>query len=330
MNPSGSSIERAMRCAASCALPRAGHTGEAAIKGNENHDNIEGGLAVGGDLSRQPEVVQRAMEGATAVDIEVAYAIDVEKETVRLIGRRLKRNYGPLSPSEIALTIDAKITRPGEVQVWDWKSRKRVTPAKHNWQVRAGCIAVMLDDKLTEVGGCIGYLDNGESDCTKVDAFDASAFFADCRSMLNRIGAARTLVATGGTPEVHAGPWCDYCPSLAYCPAQTRLALNMIGELEDIKGKVAFMTPEQVSKAWDIKKRLESMLETVDESLRLRISQGFIPRPSGKRLALVDCHRFSDDTKRMKERLAELGEDLSRFKKRVDYTQVKEVNAKDT
>jgi hypothetical protein len=327
LNPSGSSLERAVNCPAAFALPRAGHTGEAAIRGTENHDKIEGGLSLGGDLSHLPDVVRKAMDGALSVDVEVAFAIDIEKETVRVIGQRLGRNYGPLTDSEIPLTLDAIITKRSGVEVWDWKSRKRVTASKHNLQLRAGAVAVMKTRGVSEVLAALGYLDNSESDEATVDSFDEAAFFADMRAAMNKIGAARTLVASGGTPEVHSGPWCDYCPAMAYCPAHTRLALNMLGELEDIKGKVAFMTVEQVSKAWDIKKRLESMLETVDESLRLRISQEFIPRANGKRLALVDCKRTSDDTKRMKDRLVELGEDLNAYRRTVEYTQVKEINA---
>lgn len=327
MNPTGSGLERASRCAASCVLPRAGHTGEAAIKGNDNHEKVELGLAVGGDLTGQPEVVQKAMAGAVAVDVEVAYAIDVEKETARVIGRRMGRNYGPLSPSEIALTVDAVIDGEG-VTVWDWKSRKRVTPAKHNLQVRAGCVAVMKTRGLSEVGGAIGYLADGEDDAAWFDSFDAATFFADMRSMLNRIGAARALVATGGVPEVASGPWCDYCPSMAYCPAKTRLAMSILGELDTVRGQIAFMSVEQVSKAYDKAKEIETLLETVMQSIRDRISQEYIPRPNGKRLALVECERKGFDTSAAKKKLEALGESLAQFEKVTRYTQVKEINVK--
>ncbi len=181
---------------------------------------------------------------------------------------------------------------------------------------------------LSSVCAGIGYLDNGESDSTVVDAFDVATFFADMRSMLNRIGAMRTLIATGATPEVHAGPWCDYCPSMAYCPAHSRLAMTMLGELEYVQKEIAFFTPEQVSKAWDLKKRIESMLETVDESLRLRIQQSVIPRPNGKRLAMVEqAGRASFDTAKAISRIKEYGGDVSDLtKKGKPFFKVAEVN----
>jgi hypothetical protein len=327
MNPSGSSLERASNCAASCALPKAYVTGEAAIKGTENHDSIESGLAVGGDLSHLPKVVREMMEGAVSVETEIALALDVEVERVRVIGRRIGRNYGALGPAEIPLTVDSVIYRPDELLVVDWKSRERVTAAKKNLQIRAAATAVLKWHDAKEVRACIGYLDDGEVDSGMFDAFDAAAFFADMRSMLNRIGAARALVATGGTPEVHAGPWCKYCPSVSYCPAHTRLALQMLGELDYVQNQVAFMTPEQVGKAWTLLQQIESLAEKVDASLRLRAQQGVIPLPNGKRLAMVEMPgRASFDKDAALGRIKELGGSTDGLmKKGKPYFQVKEI-----
>ena len=41
--PTGSAVERAMACPASCVLSRAGHTGEGAVYGAEQHKEIEDG-----------------------------------------------------------------------------------------------------------------------------------------------------------------------------------------------------------------------------------------------------------------------------------------------
>ncbi len=224
--------------------------------------------------------------------------------------------------------VDAIITKPDGVWVYDWKSRKRVTPAKQNLQIRAGCIAAIKTLGISSVVGAIGYLDDGYTDVSVVDAFDAAVFFADMRAMLKRLADMKALVATGATPEVHAGPWCDYCPSMAYCPAHTRLALNMLGEIDALKQGVAFMTVEQVSKAWDLKKRLEGMLEAVDESLRLRIQQGVIPRPGGKRLAMVEMPgRMGFDKEKALARIKELGGTVNDLTSRgKPYEQIKEVN----
>lgn len=323
MNPTGSSIERGVMCAASFALNQARSTGEAAIKGTSNHDAIEDDI-VSGELSKHL-VVQRALEGATSVEVEVAYALDVEKETVRRIGVRVGRNYGPLGPNEIALSTDALVRR-GEVWVWDWKSRKRVTPALRNLQLRAACVAVMKTEGLSRVHGGIGYLDNDDADVHDFDVFDIPMFFSDMRAMLARIGQARGLVASGQVPEVHAGSWCDYCPAIAYCPAHTRLAMSMLGELDYVEKQVAFMTAEQAGRSWTLLKQIQSLADKVEASLKLRAKQDVVPLPNGKRLALIDCRRSGFDATRAKARLTELGEDLEQFNKVTTYSQVKEIN----
>lgn len=328
-NPTGSGLERGVNCPASYALHQAPSTGEAAIKGTENHDEIENGIS-NGDISKLPEVVQTALKDAIIVDVEVAFALDVETEEVRLIGRRMGRNYGSLAETEIALTIDAIVTSPGApldvVTVWDWKSRKRVTPAIRNLQIRAGAVVVMKHFKLQEVRGAIGYLDDADVDMAVFDEFDCALFFAEMRSMLNRIGAARTLVATGGTPEVHAGPWCDYCPAVAYCPAQTRLARTMLGELTTVEQQVAFMTAEDAGRAWSLLKQIQSLADKVEASLKLRAKQDVVPLPNGKRLALVDSSRANFDKKKAIAWIAEHGGNPKDFEGRTFFDTVREIN----
>lgn len=328
MSLSGSGLERAQACPTSLALPQTPSTGEPAIKGTENHDTIEGGLAVGGDLSALPQVVQDAMKDAVWVETEIAFALDVEKETVRVIGRRIGRKYGPLQPSEIPLTVDAVIGKNGSLHVWDWKSRKRVTPAKKNLQLRAAAVAVLTWNDAREVQAGIGYLDDGYLDVTTLDAFDAASFFADMRTLLNKVGAAQALMATGTTPPVHAGPWCEYCPAMAWCPAHARLAMQMIGELDSVNKQIAFMTAEQVGKAWTLLQQIELLSDKVKESLKLRAQQGIIPLPSGKRLAMVEMPgRSSFDKDAALSRIRDLGGSTDGLmKKGKPFFQIKETN----
>lgn len=324
MNPSGSSLERGVQCPASFALSQARETGEAALRGTENHDGIEGDLVAG--TNSKHKVVREAIEGATELRVEVAYAFDPYAETVRFLGSRLGRNYGALKETEIALTLDAIVIRPDDTCVWDWKSRKRVTPAAKNWQIRAGAVCVMKHLKLSEVGGAIGYLDNDESDAHRFDAFDIPVFFADMRLMLRRIGEARAVVAKGETPEVHAGGWCTYCPAVPYCPAHTRLARNMLGDLTDVEKQIAFMTAEQAGKAWVLLKQIQNLADKVEASLKLRAKQDLVPLPNGKRLALVDSSRANFDKKKAIEWIKAHGGDPSEFEGRTYFETVREIN----
>lgn len=327
--PSGSSLERGSNCPASFVLLQAPETGEPAIKGTENHDIIETGLS-SGNLEGLPEVVQMAMKDAISVDVEVAFALNVQTGAVRLIGRRIGRNYGDVSPDEIVLTVDAIITTPGTtsnvVTVWDWKSRKRVTPAVRNLQVRAGAVAVLKYLELPEVRGALGYLDDAETDVATFDAFDSALFFSEMRTMLGRIDAAASLLESGGTPEVHAGPWCQYCPSVSYCPAQTRLARTMLGELTDVEKQIAFMTSEQTGRAWVLLRQIQNLAERVESSIKLRAKQDVVPLPNGKRLALVDSSRSSFDKKKALEWIVNHGGNPKDFEGRTHFETVREIN----
>jgi hypothetical protein len=326
-NSTASTLERDSKCPANRALPVVQRTTEEAIGGTANHTKIEGGLEVGGDISHLPRVVQSAMEGATAVHVEAAFAINVDTGFVRFIGYSIGRNYGPLSTKEIALTVDAIIIRPDGTWVWDWKSRKRVTSAKENLQLRAGGVAVLKWLGLSSVNVALGYLDDGEKDEATVDVFDAEAFFEAMQAMHRRIGLAREAVEAGRPPMVHQGSWCDYCPALPYCPAHARLALTMIAELDHINNQIAMWTPEQAGLAWTKVKQIQSLAERVEESIKLRARQSVVPLPGGKRLALVPSSRTSPDGKRALAKLQELGVDTSDYQKTSYFDVVREVKA---
>jgi hypothetical protein len=320
--PTGSGVKRAIECAASCVLSRAGHTGGGAVYGSEQHKEIEDG-----DLSRP--VVRTVLEGATDVRHEVSYALDVERRTVREIGVGLNREYGPLSDTEIALTIDIECRRDGVVWVGDWKSRTRVDEVSANWQIRCAVMAVMARHSVDTVVGFLAYLDDSELEPETFDAFHVAGWWNDLRSMLVRINRAVELVDAGEMPEVNAGAWCQYCPALPYCPAHTRLALSMLGELENIDDAIASLTVEQCGRAWELLKRYDVIAERVRETIRARARREAVPLSNGRRLALVECRgRMNLDQKKAKEMLAEFG--VAAPMKRGDpYYQVKEAKLSD-
>jgi hypothetical protein len=317
-------LERAVACPASFALPQIRETTGATEGGTANHSAIEADLSSGSTSDRK--VVRDALDGAIEVLVEAAFALDVEKETVRYLGSRIGRNYGERSVSEIALTVDAVVIRPDSVWVWDWKSRKRVTPAARNMQLRAGGIAAMKYLERSSVSIAIGYLDNDEVDASSVDLFDAPTFFERMRETLSAIAKARKQLVSGETPTVHSGSWCEYCPALAYCPAQTRLAKAMLDELGDVNQQVELLTAEQAGKAWTRLKQFQSLADRVEASLRLRAKRDVVPLPNGKRLALVECSRSSFDKRKALAWIAEHGGDPKAFEGRTFYEQIKEVN----
>lgn len=314
--PSGSAVERAMRCAASVVLPRAGLTGEAAEAGSANH-----GAIVDGDRSKP--VVQEILSDATDVRHEVAYALNIETRSVRELGVNIGRNYGKLDANEIALTVDLECRKQGTWWAVDWKSRERVTQARDNWQIRCEVMAVMGRHGADTSVGALAYLDDSELDAAPFDAFHVAQFWTDLSFLVKRIRGAREALAKGEQIDVAAGAWCKYCPAIPHCPAHTKLAKALLGELEGIDEQVQSLTVEQCGRAWELLKRYDAISDRVKDSIRTRARHEPIPVSGGKRLMLVESSRRSLDTKKAAELLG-----ANAPYKASHYTQVREVLAK--
>lgn len=300
----GSALERVYNCPGSTALPQANSTTEASTQGNTNHTIIEVGLATG-NYAGLPDVARGMMGDGVTVRVEVAYALDLEKRTVRCLGERIGRNYGELCEWEIALTVDAIFTGPGGTCVVDWKSRERTTVATANWQLRTGCLAVLTEMGLTETDGAIAYLDDGFIDPMMLDVFQATALWGDLRHLVAQAKRAQKAAADGLPVSVHSGSWCRYCPAFVHCPAQTKLALAMLGEASDLA--VATMSDEQAGRAWEKLKEIQAIAGKIEDALRTRAKRTSLPLSNGKRLALVSSSRRSVDTKGAVKLLEEAG-----------------------
>ena len=308
-----------MACAASLALPRAGHQGAQAEYGQENHAKIQAG-----DTSRA--VVRDVLEGAEDVRHEVAYALNVETRGVREIGVNIGRDYGRLADSEIPLTIDIECRKAGTWWVVDWKSRERVAAARNNWQIRGAVMAVSGRHRSAYTIGALGYLDDSELDAFPFDAFHVTGFWMDLKQMAARVRAAQAKFARGEPLDVSSGAWCKYCPALPHCPAHTRLAKALLGELEQVDAQIASLSVEQCGRAWELLKRYDVIADRVKDSIKARARQEFIPLSNGRRLALVEvAGRQSVDADAVKARYAELGEPVP-MKRGKSFVQTKEVN----
>lgn len=303
---SASSLERVEACPASTALPHAPYSGEAAEQGTENHRVIEEVITAGG----VPEKLADLWEGALTVETEVAYVIDVAKRTGRRLGKLpTARDYGEVGPTEIAMTLDVLLTKPGEVVIIDWKSRTRVTPSERNLQIAAQMCAVEAVHGMTGWAGLV-YLDDMYRDLAPFSVFDSGA----------RWSRLARLVEREGTGQPVAGSHCRYCPALVHCPTQ-RAAL---AAFSDGPLGVESMPVARIGELWVQLDTIEQMLEQARAAARERARREPIPLPSGKYLRLVESSRTSNDARAMEARLRELGEDTERFKKTTTYTQVRE------
>lgn len=316
---SGSGLERRARCPGSAHLPSAPDTNEASAQGTANHEREEVAIDLGGVKS---PVVELALRGSNVHQTEVAYAVDVETGTARQIGAKLGRNYGDLSPTEIPLTVDLVCLDTSAV--WDWKSRKRVADPTENYQLRLAGYAAAKVNGWDSVTVGIGYLSDNAHAVGTMTSLDMDVLLADLRAIYAGLKAAEASPAS----HLATGPWCEYCPAMAWCPAQTNLARAMVGELEAAVGQIEQWTPEAVGRAHVKLKAFEDLAERVKKAIRLRAQREFIPLPGGKKvLAMSEQSRTSYDAHAMAERLSDLGEDPKKYMKTTHFAKLMEKKA---
>lgn len=317
--PTGSSLARAMECAASCTLPSAAHTSEASAQGTTNHAIVEAGI-LSGNLDGLPGVVRECIGAGTVIAVERTYALDMVTGAARVLGDRLQRDYSALRGNEMALTVDLVLRMPGGIRVVDWKSRERATPVRENWQMRCAAVAAWTAEAASgTLEIVLAYLNDGETDGCEADALDVAAWAGDIAALHRR------LLEYDSATRIHSGPWCKYCPSVSWCPQQTRLALAMMGELSAVEGGVAAMTDEQAGNAWEKLRAFQALADKVETALRTRARQTPLPLSNGRRLALVEQRgRESVDAAAVKARYAELGEAVP-MKRGAPFETIKEV-----
>lgn len=319
--PTGSRVQRAMECAPSAVLPRVEHRQDAARKGTGVHAFVASlqTLDRDGALALVPKEHREACEAidVTALPLggeflaEASLAYDVETEVVRFLGCNIGREYGPLGPNEIALTLDTVGLGDSLAFVADIKTgRSYVPPAYRNWQLLLGALAVCRWKGLSAARVALIHLREGEElvwDCHELDAFDLASAAVDLRDMVTRIREAERAVAQGQTPAVVTGPHCRYCPSFTGCPAQTAL----IRQLGDEPGKLAhdvkaLLAPETAAKAYHRLRVIKEAVKAIDAAIYGYAQEHPIDLGDGMEFGPVEKHVESIDAGVARAELAKL------------------------
>lgn len=284
---SASSAGPTIECPARLALPAARTTSEAADRGTELHEFCRVVTKNPGAreeaLKAVPEKwrhtaaginLAEALEGLKIVGCERAYALDVEKHTVRYIGENINREYGPCSRYEIPFSIDVEASVDGIPVELDYKSGQSIGDPQQHWQRRICAIGLMLfHDTPTAISRVTYIWDDGKivSDGCEFSLFDVDEFCTTLKNTIDRVYEARELLASGVMPTVYPSDTaCAFCPALTSCPAHTNFAKAMLGRLGDIeKGpELSSLTPEERGTVWAQLKQAEKIVEMTLASLK--------------------------------------------------------------
>lgn len=296
MRVTASGLERALRCRGSRHLPTISSTSGAAERGTWRHAFLARVQVVGADaaLAEVPDEHRDACaalpldELPTDLTAELAFGYDVASGKARIIGTNLERNYGVLGDAEIAGAADVVGLRDQplagrSILVLDWKSIGHRARARDSIQLRFLALAASRAYGIEAVRVEIVRLgDGGEvyRDWHAYEALDLDVFAAELRAW------HAVLPDDHAGDDFHEGPWCDRCPSFAYCPAKSLLALEVAeGRVLDTPVATMPLSPERAGIAWQRAKLARKMIEHVERACIATLEEhGSLPLPDGKSL----------------------------------------------
>lgn len=243
--PTASSLERAIKCPASCCLPQIrSQGGKAANKGTAVHKFLERCLYIGRDAALE-EVSAEFQPLCRQIDVdvllprgmkfmaEVGYAMDVYNQTARMLGEGGNRDYSTVKENELCGTADLVAVWEDQVYIRDFKTGAGfVAPASTNQQLRFFALAAALaHGKKNAVVEIVKILHNGEIACdpAEFDAGDLARIMIELQEMLSNLSNTQELVNNGSQPPLSEGNWCQYCPAFEQCPAKTALIGSFLG-----------------------------------------------------------------------------------------------------
>lgn len=238
-----SALDRVDKCPASASMPAVHSTSEAAESGTEKHEDcadvLEGRRALA-ELSdesvRVYETVEPYIQGMRA---ERALVINLNDRTVRHIGYRVGRNYGPVADHELPVTLDFS-NATGDLIELKTGHMEVALPA-YNLQIQAQSYALATIEGLSSVRARLAQIPEGKapfvSEPQEFGPLDVGEILLSLRDVHRRAVWARLLLSRGERPPLNEGAWCKYCPARLECPAKTSLIRAAVGG--DVVGQIS-------------------------------------------------------------------------------------------
>lgn len=333
MNPSASACERVDQCPASHVItPRVAETGEQADRGTCCHEfarrvskdpsQFEAALSsvpVDWQMTCLKLDFKTALDELTVVVTESAYAVDAATGSIVYLGENIEREYNEacrrlygrdLTDTEFCVSLDVEAMHSkGYPCAADWKTGIKRTACKDMWQMLLQAYVLAVKYDAFEVEARVMYVaENGNVtiDDHIFSRMELDGVPARLMNILNRIAAAKAVIDAGGSPDVHMGSWCTYCPAIRGCYAQTALVKAMLPDLQAID--VDGLTLPQAGAAWAKLKQIGALYEKIEKALKLRIYQeGEIPADEGYVYRVIDSSRMGVSNDKVRGMLHVLG-----------------------
>ncbi len=284
MTLTASRIELAMRCRGAFTLPHDNTRNVFSDAGVERHAEDEQAIGRG----EIPPILAETWPGFDW-HAEVAMAYDTATGEGRSLGQGIDREYGNLSPFEIAGTADAIGRKGDRLVIFDKKGFDEVTRAAENPQVRFLALAASRIYKAKHVEVATGHMLRG-LDRADLDAFDLDETAQSVRQTMLDVAKAQHDARNGLPVEFATGRWCRWCPAFAACPRQSELMVLVKSDAIEnrIENSIPFNDDESAADAYELAKRIRMLLKRIDASLYARAGERPFAIGNGKMFGPVE------------------------------------------
>lgn len=300
----GSGVGPAGACPAREALPKARMDGEAADRGNVLHEfcrcvtvnpavREQALAAITEEDWRRTAAgmnLDLALEGLIVLGCEVAFVLNVDKQTCRKIGTNIGRRYAdhlkatgqePLGEWDIPFTVDV-LARYGETPVeLDYKSGQHIGDPALHMQRRISNAGLLFHYDATSAISRVAYIwESGEIRPDGCESFymDAVQLCDEVKDIIMRVRATRALVAEGHIPPVtmNRDEQCKYCDAFMYCPGWAGLIRGAKQQLSNIPD-LAEIDATTKAEIFDYVKDVLKAAETLEKVLKEHIYRQPLP-----------------------------------------------------
>jgi hypothetical protein len=288
-DPTGSSLDRTMRCIASAALPQVFQAGDSydRDKGTAIHGFLDrvAELRKAGDANPRETALAEVDEqwrGICAgvelgkltaqldMSTEVAVAYDWRKDAARFLKPLEPRLYDIDPTTEIAFTIDVAGAADRRVYIGDYKGPYGWLPEPtHSMQLGLAAVAIARIHRARSAK--VEYIRIRDDGTPRKFDGDLDVFALDgaaerIHNTMSAVDEMRPAIASGVVPNVTEGPWCKWCPAKRHCPAKTSQMRAILHDPPSVSLRDP-LTPETAGTVYALIRKAKDAIANAESAL---------------------------------------------------------------